>query len=249
VQYGLDALNKGVISAEEFVMLNEKVGGYDKDGNPAPQRSTGELLAINRAYESGLINSGGGGLANVPILHSRGYSDSVGDIHSHERDLVVRARLQKANGRSDNQVIWVGPRTGFPLAGLSLDLMNEWLDKIAADPAPLSIDKVVANKPVAAVDACFDSAGTKIAESPAIGGTGTCATLYPVHGEPRMQAGAPLTNDINKCQLKPIVDSDYPVTFTPEQKARLQAVFPDGVCDWSKPGVGQVPLKGTYQRY
>ena len=27
--------------------------------------------------------------------------------------------------------------------------------------------------------------------------------------------------------------------FTPAQLARLQAAFPDGVCDWSKPGVGQ----------
>jgi hypothetical protein len=29
------------------------------------------------------------------------------------------------------------------------------------------------------------------------------------------------------------------VTFTAAQLARLNAVFPGGVCDWSKPGVGQ----------
>jgi len=249
VQYGLDAVNKGLITAEEFVTLNEKVGGYDKDGNPVPARSVGDTQALTRSYESGLLNSGGGGLAQVPILQSRGYTDSVGDIHSHERDLVIRARLQKANGRTDNQVIWVGPPAGYPLAEMSLNVMTEWLDKMAADPAPLSIDKVVANKPAAAVDACFDSGGNKYAESPGYDAKGTCAALYPVHGEPRQMAGAPLANDVLKCQLKPIVDADYNVTFTPEQKARLQAVFPDGVCDWSKPGVGQVPLKGTYQRY
>jgi hypothetical protein len=27
---------------------------------------------------------------------------------------------------------------------------------------------------------------------------------------------------------------------------RLEAIFPNGVCDYSKPGVGQVPLRGTY---
>ncbi|MBE0624689.1 MAG: hypothetical protein IH606_07755, partial [Burkholderiales bacterium] len=27
--------------------------------------------------------------------------------------------------------------------------------------------------------------------------------------------------------------------FTGAQLARLQLTFPDGVCDWSKPGVGQ----------
>ena len=249
VQYGLDALNKGAISPEEFVLLNEKVGGYDKDGNPVAARSVGNTQALTRAYESGLVNSGGGGLANVPILHSRSYTDAVGDIHSHERDLVVRARLQKANGRTDNQVIWVGPRTGYSLAALSLDTMTKWLDDLVADPAPLSIAKVAAHKPAAAVDACFDTDGTKYAESPAIGATGKCGTLYPVHGEPRQMAGAPLSNDINKCSLKPIADADYAVAFTPAQKTRLQAVFPGGVCDWSKPGVGQVALKGTYQKY
>jgi hypothetical protein len=249
VQYGLEAFNKGTISAEEFVLLNEKVGGYDKDGKPVVQRTVGDTLALERAYASGLVNSGGGGLAFVPILQSRTYNDALGDIHSHERDLVVRARLQRANGRVDNQVIWVGPRTGYPLAALSLDVMTQWLDDLAADPAPLTTDKVVAHKPKAAVDACFDGTGTKFNESPAYGATGTCATMYPLHGEPRQQAGAPLTNDISKCQLKPVVEADYAQAFTPVQLGRLKAVFPDGVCDWTKPGVGQVPLKGTYQSY
>jgi hypothetical protein len=249
VQYGLEAFNKGTISAEEFVLLNEKVGGYDKDGKPVVQRTVGDTLALERAYASGLVNSGGGGLAFVPILQSRTYNDALGDIHSHERDLVVRARLQRANGRVDNQVIWVGPRTGYPLAALSLDVMTQWLDGLAADPARLTTDKVVAHKPKAAVDACFDGTGTKFNESPAYGATGTCATMYPLHGEPRQQAGAPLTNDISKCQLKPVVEADYAQAFTPVQLGRLKAVFPDGVCDWTKPGVGQVPLKGTYQSY
>ncbi|HYM34215.1 MAG TPA: DUF6351 family protein, partial [Steroidobacteraceae bacterium] len=62
-------------------------------------------------------------------------------------------------------------------------------------------------------------------------------------------AGAPLTNDITKCQLKRIDYAEYRVTFTDEQKARMQKIFPGGVCDFSKPGVGQAPPKGTYQRY
>jgi hypothetical protein len=249
LQYGLEAVNKGTISAEEFVLLNEKVGGYDRDGNPVPKRTVGDALALRRAYESGLVNSGGGGLAQVPILHSRTYNDALGDIHSHERDLVVRARLQRANGRTDNQVIWVGPRSGYPLAALSLDVMTAWLDGIADDPAPLSIDKVVAHKPTSATDACFDGNGTRFNESPAYGATGICSALYPLHGEPRQQAGAPMTNDISKCQLKPLVATDYVPKFTPTQWTRLNTVFADGVCDWSKPGVGQVALKGSYQKY
>ena len=49
LQYGLDAVNKGLISAEEFVTLNEKIGGYDRDGIPAPARTVGDQLALTRS--------------------------------------------------------------------------------------------------------------------------------------------------------------------------------------------------------
>ncbi|MCI0390351.1 MAG: DUF6351 family protein [Acidobacteria bacterium] len=258
LQYGLAALNSGAISVDEFLELNEKIGGNDIDGNFIPQRSVGDLLALRAVYESGLINSGGGGLANVPILHSRPYTDAAGDIHDRQRDFAIRARLQKANGRSDNQVIWVGPArvrsqpsqtSGADLTSLSLDTMNKWLDNIAADPATLSTDKIVRNKPAEAVDACWDAEGKKYIEKATFDGKGTCNTLYPVHSEPRLIAGAPLANDILKCRLKPINYADYKVTFNDAQKVRVASIFPSGVCDYSKPGVEQVPLKGTYRRY
>ena len=49
-----------------------------------------------------------------------------------------------------------------------------------------------------------------------------------------------------KCQLRPIDMTDYKVALTPDQEARLKRIFADGVCDWSKPGVNQVPLAGTW---
>jgi hypothetical protein len=255
IQYGLAGLNSGAISVDEFLELNEKIGGNDIDGNFVPQRAVGDPLALQAIYASGLVNSGGGGLANVPILHARSYTDAAGDIHDRHRDLTIRARLQRANGRADNQVIWVGPPRarnqtgGVDLAALSLDTMNKWLDSITADPAPLSTDKVVKHKPAEAVDAYWDAEGKKHVETATFDSQGGFNQMYPVHSEPRLIAGAPLTNDIIKCQLKPINLADYKVTFTEAQKARLQAIFPTGVCDYSKPGVGQGPLKGTYQRY
>lgn len=255
LQYGLAALNSGVISVDEFLELNEKIGGNDIDGGFVAQRSAGDEIATRALYASGLINSGGGGLANVPILHARPYTDAIGDIHDRHRDLTIRARLERANKRSDNQIIWVGPpieRGKTPvvdLAALSLDTMNKWLDAMAADSAPLSTDKVVRHKPADAVDACWDATGNKIAEKATFDGKGKCNQLYPVHSEPRLVAGAPLSNDIAKCQLKAINFGDYKVPFTEAQKAGLKTIFPTGVCDFSKPGVGQAPIKGTYQRY
>jgi hypothetical protein len=261
IQYGLQGLNGGVISVDEFIDLNERIGGNDIDGGFSSERTVGDPIALKALYSSGLMNSGGGGLGNVPIINSRAYTDAIGDIHDRHRDFTIRARLQKANGRVDNHVIWVGPprdraraaateQTGrVDLAATSLETMNQWLDAIAADSAPLSTGKVVKHKPKAAVDACWDGNGTKIPERMTFDSKGQCNTLYPVHSEPRLVAGAPLSNEIVKCQLKPLDFGAYEVSFSDEQKQRMKKAFPSGVCDYSKPGVGQVKFAKTYPRY
>ncbi len=259
VQYGLKALNDGVITVGQFVLLNEKIGGYDIDGHLVPQRVAGDPIAIKNAYASGLMNSGGGGLANVPILSYRWYTDTMSDIHSRERDLTIRARLERANGNADNHVIWIAGRETHPnrndggpvadLASAALDVMTEWLDGMAADPAPLSPGKVAAHKPTAAVDAFWTGEAIK---TPAVmdwDASSPVNQVYPINLEPRLVAGAPLTNDIFKCQLKPIDWSEYNAEFAPSQKRRMERVFPEGVCDWSKIGAGQVALAGTYQKW
>jgi hypothetical protein len=68
-----------------------------------------------------------------------------------------------------------------------------------------------------------------------------CRPAFPYFGAPRIAAGGPVSHDVIKCQLKPLDQADYSLQFTADQWARLQAAFPTGVCDWSKPGVDQVP--------
>jgi len=52
-------------------------------------------------------------------------------------------------------------------------------------------------------------------------------------------AGGPLDANVLKCQLKVPDAKDYPGSLTASDLQRLRAIFPSGVCDWSKPGVGQ----------
>jgi hypothetical protein len=60
---------------------------------------------------------------------------------------------------------------------------------------------------------------------------------------PRIAAGGPLTDDIVKCQLRPLnrADNYGLVPFTDAQWTQLQAIFPEGACDYAKPGVGKQP--------
>ena len=46
-----------------------------------------------------------------------------------------------------------------------------------------------------------------------------------------------------------IATTMYNVEFDDEQRARLDAVFPNGVCDYTVPGVGQGPPIDTWQRF
>ena len=257
MQYGLNALNDGVISVDEFLALNEKVGGNDIDGGFSSKRTVGDETAIKAIYASGLINTFKN-LDRVPMVHYRMYNDTLtpGDIHDRHRDLTIRARLEKATGSSDNQVIWVADRAAdrtkpaiVDLGAPALDVMTKWLDAMAADPAPLTPAKVVKSKPADAVDAYWTPDGKRVNEVASWDPNTSWNKTYPLHLEPRLAAGAPITNDIMKCELKPVVFSDYKVTFSKSQQSRTKKIFPGGVCDWSKPGVGYASIKGTYQRY
>jgi hypothetical protein len=253
VQYGLEALNNGHISTQEFLDLNEKIGGFDNDGVPRPERSVADAEAVRLSYAAGRLNTGSGGLGSIPILHYRSYNDSVGDIHDRFRDFTMRERLRKANGRVDNQVIWVYPNgvTGLAtrVTALAVDTMAAWLDGIKKDTSSASpAEKVRRAKPVAATDGCWDGSGNRLDEPASFDGPGKCNGLYPNHKNPRLVAGAPITDDILKCQLKPVDAREYKAKFSADELKRLRTIFPGGVCDYSKAGVGQVPLAGTYQR-
>jgi len=57
-QYGLAGLNSGALSVDEFLEVNEKVGGNDIDGNFVAQRVSGDPVALRALYASGLMNWG-----------------------------------------------------------------------------------------------------------------------------------------------------------------------------------------------
>ena len=261
VQYGLEALNKGAISTHDFLDLNEKIGGYDNNGVPRAERTVADPEAVRLAYAAGRLNSGGGGLGAIPILHYRSYNDPLGDIHDRFRDFTMRERLRNANGRVDNQVLWVYPNTSKNTAetvmataglaarvtGLAVDTMTAWLNALKKDTSSAPIaEKIRRAKPATAVDGCWDSQGNRIDEPATFDGQGRCNELYANHKNPRLIAGAPLTDDVLTCRLKPIAARDYHVTFTPDEMKRLQSIFPGGVCDYSRPGSNQAPLAGTY---
>jgi hypothetical protein len=255
VQYGLTTLNDRAITVEQFLDLNENIGGYDIDGRVVGARSSADPMALRNAYQSGVITFAGNGLGKVPIIDVRPYRDKLasGDNHLKYHSFSYRERLRLANGTFDNEVMLSGPA---PNGGLSssvddyaLTKMDEWLTSLGRETSSDPIlNKIVRTKPSDLVDSCWTPDGERIIEPQTLSG-GKCNSMYPAFPGPRMVAGGPLANNVLKCQLKPMDLNDYKVPFTDAQKQRLSEIYPKGVCDWSKPGVEQQPPVATWQSH
>src|SRR5262249_17048421 len=102
------------------------------------------------------------------------------------------------------------------------------------------------NKPATLKDTCWDRAGVPHEEPFNLEPSSVCNTIYPIFATVRIAAGANLGGDILKCTLKPIDFQDYAVTFTSAEQRRLKAMFPQGVCDYTRRGVQQQPVEGTW---
>jgi len=219
--------------------LNAYIGGYDQDANYVPSRTAADVGAVKRTYQSGLSLGGGGGLASIPLFDFGGYNDAAG-YHYQWFHFAVRERLIQANGNADNQVMWRG--SAVP-AATAATVFDQWMTAYKSDTSKLSqLQKVIRNKPGMAVDGCWATATQFIAEPQTFSSqpNSQCNQLFPSYAAPRIVAGGPLAGNVIKCQLKPIDVNDYDVTFTDAGMEQLRAIFPTGVCDWSKPGVNQV---------
>ena len=251
VQYGLQALNAGAITKDEFLDLNERVGGLDFDGRNIPVRSAADPEVVAKAYKSGRLNSGVN--LNLPMIDYRNYVDDQKNIHTRHRTFAKIERMIKTNGTRETMVAWTvsgNPAPGTNLIRQSLTTMNQWLENLSSDTSDQNYQaRVIAAKPHTAKDACWDSAGTKFEEPASLDPQAQCNRLYPVYADPRIMAGAPRAGDILKCQLKPVSTAEYTVAFTAAEAARLNAIFPGGVCDWSKPGTGQTKQDGDWLRF
>src|SRR5713226_5465872 len=255
IQYGLKAVLTGAITPEEFVTLNEKIGGFDADFNRNAARTNADLAALDIAYRAGIVSSGTN-LGKLPIIDSRGYDEApppIGafGIHYIWRSFAERARIDAANdGNHGNQVMWrygtgLLPATAAQFAAVTLKsflTMDTWLSNLNVSAPKETLNsvrrqaEVIAAKPVGAVDFCFLTGDTNFTTPVTDMARCDADPRLQKHASPRQVAGGPLVENILKCELKPLNSADYsPLVFPSAQLDRLRAVFPDGVCDWDQP--------------
>jgi hypothetical protein len=280
VQYGLVALNKGIITMDQFIDINTRIGGLDVNGKIVAQRQVGDPDAIKAAYETGRMVEMTGGMKEVPSISIRSYNDQdpLGrgdpnvDVHDGYHSDVVIARLDKYNGTHGNYVQFMTTTMGFPqldaqtgpgnlllpqgspmyLASVeAVKQLDKWILAIQADTSSKAkAQKVIDNKPKDLVDTCWPTKqGPILGQTERITDWKKCQEMFPVFGDARLAAGEPLTDDFLKCQLKPIDAKDYKVAPTAAQMMAIQAAFPQGVCDYTKPGINQTQKIVTWANF
>ena len=234
IQYGLRALNEGRILPQQYVDVNVKIGSHDIDYNHQLERREADPIALERVFRSGGANIATN-MDEVAIIDLRG--PDPGAFHDVYRTYAMRERLIREHGTAENQVLWRGQVALFGDPNFedeSIVAMDSWLAAIEADDRDIPLaQKIIEDKPETVTDRCTDGAGQDVPAS-------VCDGTVQSYGTPRFQAGMPLADDTIKCQLQEHRREDYDVTFSDAQWEALQAVFPSGVCDYTKPSVGKV---------
>ena len=219
------------------------------EGDVRP-RTEGDLLAIERAHTSGLVFRGD---IDIPIIDWRHYLEHELDMHNTHQSFAARQRILDAKGEADNHVIWftdARPEVRFDQTMQAFAVLDEWLLNLETDPS-LSVAEA---KPTEAVDSCFRTDGSLWHAGDDVwagilddGVPGHCTDEFPIFSTSRIEAGAPITGDVFKCQTKPLEDALADGTFgeraegfTEAQIERLERTFPEGVCDRSV-----APIRGT----
>jgi hypothetical protein len=189
VQYGLQALKDGLITVEQFLDINARIGGWKapidmvQDGYPFfgpfdpfnfdpwsirnANRALNELDVAPRTEGNiGAIEAAWesgiiflGELDDVPIIDMRTYMDPWLDMHNARQSFSARARLIDAQGHADNQLIWVADRFAPPR-----DLIGEAFELLHEWITSIQANPelgVVGNKPESATDLAYFADGSE----------------------------------------------------------------------------------------
>ena len=222
----------------------------DGGSTPAPRRE-GDLDAIAAAYRSGMVFTG---RIDIPIIDWRHYLEHELDMHHTHQSFATRQRLIEGRGDADNQVIWftdARPAPAFDQTPEAFEVIDEWMANIRAHPE----GSVAESRPPRAVDRCFTTAGEEIAEGDRVWDgilndrpPGPCTERFEIHQTSRMVAGGAIQGGVFKCQLQTVARAIARGVYgswvpTPAQRARLEEIFPTGVCDWTLPDAGRPPSR------
>ena len=205
-----------------------------EQGRPAP-RFEGDRAAMAAAYRSGQVFLG---RLDIPVIDLRHYLEAQLDMHHVAASFSARARMIAAQGNAGNQAIWVSHRRYDPTPA-AFAALDSWWRARKSHP-----EKSWAEiRPAAASDRCLDKHGRVMFEGERVWdgawnrqAPGACMRAYPIHANPRMEAGDSISGHRFKCALQSVAAALDAGLYAPADmrpyRAQLEQIFPQGVCDY-----------------
>lgn len=229
------------VQPDRFDPWSARQMNLSPDGvQPAP-RTRGDTIGIRNAWERGHVFRGE---INIPLIDWRHYLEHQLDMHNTHQSFAARQRIANHGGNGGAQLIWfTDARPGEAQVDhtpLALEVLHEWIMNIRAHPER----GVAGNRPESAVDRCWSTDGTLIAEGDDVwagvlddAAPGDCTRAFPLFSTSRIEAGAPITGDVFKCTLIPVREAaarEFYGGWHPSEAelVRLEEIFPTGVCDY-----------------
>ena len=206
------------------------------------KRRQGSIDAMQAAYRSGQVFIG---RVALPVIDVRHYLEDDLDMHHVSASFYSRLRMQQANGHADNHVIWISHKDHNPVQQ-AFKMMDSWLLNKKED----SFAGVLRARPDRLKDTCFAADGAVLHQGQDVWDgqwnqehSGSCQQVYPMYSTSRIQAGAGWAGDIFKCHLMPVRQAIKAGLYGQHDMSgyidQLEAVFPEGVCDYRQGDLGR----------
>lgn len=161
----------GLCSGDELDQYSARQMTFSTDASqPAPRREA-DVAAITAAFESGL-EFDGNLPRDIPILDVRHYLEHKLDMHNAHQSFVVRERIRRAMGTTDNHVVWfldarpdIDRNATDQLFDRGFRIIDEWVLNMQAEPSLGRGGRATAAeaKPAGAVDSCWNTDGSLVA--------------------------------------------------------------------------------------
>ncbi len=228
--------------AEFSVWSDHNMVNGGSEDQPA-RRSVADPDAVAAAYRSGQVFLG---RLSMPVIDVRHYLEPQLNMHHSMQSFSARLRMQREQGHADNQLVWFVEPPAAPVAD-AIELTERWLENIKR-----SRGDAAAARPADADDRCYDSSGSIIARGPGVWdgvwngkADGQCMQRFPIYSNPRIVAGDSYVGDIFKCHLQPVAEAVDRGVYAPFDIGpylhRVEKVFPNGVCDYSRGDAARPP--------
>jgi hypothetical protein len=239
-------LNGQPLLSEFFTWSHHNMTQLNSSQQTIAPRTQGDIKAMQAAYRSGNVFLG---KLDIPVIDLRHYLDDELDMHHASASFSTRLRMLKAQGHANNQLIWISKKPHDPLPD-ALEVIDKWIYKLKQETSNDIQTAINASRPKNAQDRCYSDKGEILAQGDRVWDgewnnqlTGSCMKKYPIFSESRAVAGASLSGDTFKCALQSVTQAIesglYQSIPIENHLQQMNQIFPKGVCDYSKKGLGR----------